>query len=51
MNGLQSGNLNFGKLQEDMDKCLQLDLNNENDNNTEVIPQPQDNNDLQIVQS
>jgi hypothetical protein len=49
MNGLQSGNLNFGKLQEDMDKCLQLDLNNESDNNTEVIPQPQDGNDLQIV--
>ena len=49
VNGLQSGNLDFGKLQENMDKCLQLDLNNESDNNTEVIPQPQGGNDLQIV--
>ena len=49
MNGLQSGNLDFGKLQENMDKCLQLDLNNESDNNTEIIPQPRGGNDLQIV--
>ncbi len=49
MNGLQSGNLDLDKLQESMDKCLQLDLNSDGGNNTEIIPQPQNGNDLQSL--
>lgn len=49
MNNLQSGNLDFDKLQEGMDKCLQLDLNNDSGNNTKIIPELHEENNLHIV--
>lgn len=49
MNNLQSGNIDFDKLQEGMDKCLHLGLNNDNSNNTEIIPPPHEGNNLRFV--
>jgi hypothetical protein len=49
MNNLQSGNFDFDKLQEGMDKCLQLDLNNDSGNNTKIIPELHEENNLHIV--
>jgi hypothetical protein len=49
MNSLKAGNLDLNQLKESMEKCFTMNFNDDDGNNTDILPSPQDGNKLRFI--